>query len=478
MSQRKISRRDFMRMGAMATTTALFVGCTPAVAPSGTTATTGQASAAQPAAGKQQIRFASFDWFAYVPGVKWDQYNQEQAFPEFQKEHPDVDILWEPHGQGWEEKVLTQMAAGTAPDIMSTWPPTINTWAEKKQLLNLQPMVDLDLPNADKLFYKSQWVQMRDPATEIRMGLLTDIDVTSVYYSKPAFEKAGLPVPTGEWTTDEYTNVAVKLTEKDSSGKVTRWGGQLRPDFVLGYFYYVEAFGGKVRDDETMMTCMLGDAPAQEALEWIRKGMWDLNCFGQDNQINATGIPNTWTGVLPAGIVAFAERSADQFFALSDSMDEGSWDLTHVPAGPKDHACMGSPDAWAVYKGVIDRGNQDIVWTMMKWLATSDYYQNNVAAQAGRIPGLLSAAQKWPDTLRNIDPKLKDVHLEVTLKQLETGEARGPQLFRYQAAADELLTPALQAIFTEGKAPVSSLQDVANQVTKAQQQAFERAKGS
>ena len=202
------------------------------------------------------------------------------------------------------------MAAGTAPDVMASWPPITNTWAEKKQLLNIQPLVDVDVPNAKEKFLKTAWEQAWDPVTQIRMGLVTDIDVTSVYYNKQAFQEAGVPLPTKDWTTDDYTNAAIKLTKKDASGNVTRWGAQPRPDFALGYFYYVEAFGGKVRDDETMMDCKLGEEPALQALEWIRTNMWDVNCFGQNNQISATGIPNTWTGALPAGIVASAERSA------------------------------------------------------------------------------------------------------------------------------------------------------------------------
>jgi hypothetical protein len=276
---------------------------------------------------------------------------------------------------------------------------------------------------------------------------------------------------------DQYTEAAVALTQKDSGGQVTRWGGQLRPDFVLGYFYYVEAFGGKVRDEETRMTCMLGEPEAQEALEWIRAGMWDQNCFGQNNQINATGIPNTWTGVLPAGIVAFAERSADQFFDLAANMEEGSWDINHVPKGPKDQACMGAPDCWAVYKGVVDRGNQEAVWEYVKWMAAGDWYQENIATKAGRIPGLLSAAEKWPSILRTLEPKLEKVQLEVVIDQLKTGEARGPQLFRYQRAAEELIIPAMEQIYIEGKAPVSILQEVALKVTEAQKEALDRAGG-
>jgi ABC-type glycerol-3-phosphate transport system substrate-binding protein len=484
MSRKTLSRREFLHLSAMAAGATLLAGCassTPAPAaeaPQEEAEVKEETAAAEaPAKENAEIRYASFDWFAYVPGVKWDQYNQEQAFPKYKEDHPNVELLWEPHGDGWEDKVLTQMAAGTAPDIMATWPPILNTWAEKKQLLDLQPLVDRDLPNADELFIKSAWEQMWDPISQIRMGMITDVDVTSVYYNKKAFEEAGVPLPTPDWDINDYTEAAVALTQKDDSGQVTRWGGQLRPDFVLGYFYYVEAFGGKVRDAETMMTCTLDAPEAQEALEWIRQGMWDLNCFGQNNQIDATGIPNTWTGSLPANIVAFAERSADQFFALSDGMEEGSWDIAHVPKGPKDQACMGAPDCWVVYKEVTNRGNLESVWEMMKWISTGDYYQENVATMAGRIPGLLTAAEKWPDILRGIDSRLKNVQLEVVIDQLRTGEARGPQLFRFQAAAEELIIPAMEQIYIEGSAPVSTLQDVAKKVTDAQQEALKRAGG-
>jgi len=478
MSQKNLSRRTFLQLSGVTAGAALLAACAPTAAPSAAPAAgAGTASGTTPSASNKEVRYASFEWFAYVPGQTWADYNQKEAFPEFQKEHPDITPVWEPFGDGWETKALTQMAGGTAPDIMSTWPPIINTWAEKKQLLNLQPMVDVDIPNANDIFLKPAWDQAWDPISQIRMGMGTDIDVTSVYYSKKAFQDAGLDLPKKGWTTDEYTDIATKLTQKDGNGTVTRWGAQLRPDYVLGYEYYVNAFGGNVRDDDTFTKCLLDSDEAQQALEWIRKGMWDINCFAQTNQIAGTGIPNTWTGVLPANVVAMAERSADQFFALADAMPEDSWDLTHVPTGTKEAVSMGSPDLWCIYKGVVDRGNQDAAWQFLKWLGTSDYYQDNIATKAGRIPTLASSTKKWPDILRKLDSRLGKVSLEVILDQLQSGEARGPQLFRYQSAADEILNPAFDKVYQEGSAPVSSIADLAPQVTKAQQDAMARAGG-
>jgi multiple sugar transport system substrate-binding protein len=476
MSHAKLSRRNFLRLSGVTAGAAILAACAPSGGPAAAPAA-GDTAGEAPAAATTEIRYSSWDWFAYVPGQIWADYNQNEAFPEFQSEHPDITPVWEPHGDAWEEKALTQMAAGTAPEVMATWPPIVNTWAEKQQLLDLQPLVDIDIPDADDIFLADSWAQMWDPITQIRMGLCTDIDVTSVYYNKQAFEEAAVALPTATWTVEEYTAAAEALTVRDASDAITRWGGHLRPDFTLGYAYYVEAFGGNVRDSDTFMTCLLGEEPAQQALEWIRVGMWDLNCFAQANQIAGTGIPNTWTGVLPANVVAFAERSADQFFALSDALPAGSWDIAHIPSGPSGPVCMGAPDCWVVYKGVVERGNQDAAWQFIKWLASSEYYQDNIATKAGRIPTLISAAEKWPDTLRSLDERLQSVSLEVILEQLESREARGPQLFRFQSVADEIIGPAVEQIYVEGSAPVSILADIAGQVTEAQQQAAARAGG-
>lgn len=476
MEAKFFSRRDFLRLSAVSAGAVALAACAPS-APASQPAAAAPASggdAAAPASSPKQIRYASFDWFAYVPGQTWNEFNQNEAFPQYKQEHGDVELLWEPHGDGWETKTLTNMAAGTAPDVMSVWPPIINTWAEKKQLLDIQPLVDADIPDAEEIFLKSGWEQCWDPITQIRMGTITDIDVTSVYYNKSAFEEAGVPLPSKDWSTDQYTEAAVKLTQKDGD-TVKRWGAQLRPDYALGYFYYVEAFGGSVRDANDYMTCKLGEDAALQALEWIRQGMWDLNCFAQTNQITATGIPNTWTGVLPANIVAFAERSADQFFALAEGLPEGSWNIAHVAKGPKDQASMGAPDIWCVYKGVTERGNQDEVWQFLKWMSVSEYYQDNIAVKAGRIPGLVSAANKWPDTLRKLDARLTPVELEVVIDQLTSGEARAPQLFRYQSVADEIINPAMDSIFAEGKQSVEIMKDIAQKVTDAQKAEAARA---
>ena len=469
MQQTMLSRRMFLRASVMVTGAAALAACAPNIAPA--------QPAAGPAVSTPTVRFASFDWFASVPGEKWDEYHQKEVFPRFQEEYGAVDLHWEPLSFDFGTKVLTNMAAGTAPDIIATWPPFPTVWAEKAQLLDLQPLVDADLPDADKLFLPSAWAQTWEPITQIRMAMITDMDVNSVYYSKTAFEEAGVPLPTPTWTTDDYANAATALTTRDGNGNVTRWGGYLRPMYDQGYFYYVEAFGGMVRDAETLLECKLGEAPAQQALAWIRQNMWESNGFAQNNQLAATGLPNAWGDGLPAGVLASVELSLN-FLPFAAALPEGSWNVAHLPKGPQGQATMGAPDLYVIYKGVTERSNQDAAWQFLKWMAASEYYQDNVATKGGRLPGLLSSANKWPTIMRSLDARLAKVDLEIVLDQLSSGEARGPQTFRYHAQAMELLTPAMDQIFVEGKADVSIMQEVAQQVTEAQKATFARAGGA
>ena len=480
----RYTRRQFLRVAGLTGGVAALAACAaPAAAPapqeppaSEAPAAEEPAAPAEPAVAATDLRYAMWDWYAYAPGVSWDVWNQEEAFPQFEADNPGVKLTWEPLGDGWEDKILTQMAAGAAPDIISTWSPNIDTWSEKNQLLDLQPLVDADISNADDIYIKSAWEQMWDPFKNIRMGMLADLDITSVYYDKKAFEEAGVATPTVDWTVDDYTAAAQKLTVKDDSGAVTRWGGQLRPDVFLGYMYYVEAFGGQVRDEETRMVCGLDGPDAQAGLEWIRQGMWDLNAFAQPNQMTATGLPNLWTGALPAGILAFAERSADQFFALADRMPEGGWDIAHIPSGPKGRACMAVPDDWVIYKGVVDRGTKDAAWSFMKFLV-GDWYQSKVVSVAGRIPGLLSQVDGYAETLRGLDSRLESVSLNVLAEQIDLGYAKRGPTFRFQQVAEELIVPAMEAIFVEGKEPVSIFEAIAPQVTQAQKDALARSEG-
>jgi ABC-type glycerol-3-phosphate transport system substrate-binding protein len=137
---------------------------------------------------------------------------------------------------------------------------------------------------------------------------------------------------------------------------------------------------------------------------------------------------------------------------------------------------MAVPDDWVIYKGVVERGTKDAAWTFMKFLV-GDWYQSKVVTVAGRVPGLLSQVTGWADALRGLDSRLEQVNLNVLAEQIEMGYAKRGPTFRFQQVAEELINPAMEAVYVEGKEPVSIFKEIAPQVTQAQKDALARAQG-
>jgi len=50
------------------------------------------------------------------------------------------------------------------------------------------------------------------------------MDVVGVFINKTMFQNAGLPIPSDDWTWDQFLDTVQKLTVKDGSGNVTQYG--------------------------------------------------------------------------------------------------------------------------------------------------------------------------------------------------------------------------------------------------------------
>ena len=325
------------------------------------------------------------------------------------------------------------------------------------------------------MFIKDAWDQMRDPFTGKRMGMVMNQDVTSLFYNKTAFDKAGVPFPNVDWTFADYEANAVATTLKDADGKTTRWGGGLRGGLWWGWVYHIYGFGGQVRDEETRLECLLGEPEALEGLEWLRRVMWDVNCFARADQIAATGLPlQTFSG-LPGGITCMAELSTEAVGAMEQFAKDFDWEWnqTHYPKGPVTRSAQGLPDVRSIYAGVIKRGTQEAAWEWVKFKCAEEWFQDEgITKTCGRFPGLLASVAKWVTLLRELKPALQNVHIETIPEAVDMGYLRGSPVFRDQRAAQELIDPAIEAVLVTGEQPVSIFKDVAAAVTKQQKELF------
>lgn len=100
-----------------------------------------------------------------------------------------------------------------------------------------------------------------------------DVDTIALWYNKAMFEEAGLDYPTADWTWDDLTEAAKKLTKEDGS----QYGLAVRNDNnQAGYYNMIYDNGGYIINDDKTKSGW--DDPktieAMEVLEgWIKDGV-------------------------------------------------------------------------------------------------------------------------------------------------------------------------------------------------------------
>src|SRR5262245_27395188 len=74
---------------------------------------------------------------------------QKVAIPAFQAKNPTITVNYTAYTGDWVPKTLAEMIAGTAPDVLHVFGTTTREFADRNQLLNLNPLVKKDWKPAD-----------------------------------------------------------------------------------------------------------------------------------------------------------------------------------------------------------------------------------------------------------------------------------------------------------------------------------------
>jgi ABC-type glycerol-3-phosphate transport system substrate-binding protein len=461
----KVTRRDLLRTSALGGLGLALAACAPATAPAGAPPAEGeQAEAEQPAeeaAPSEEVttvRFMSRAGAANIPTY------QEVLDTDFRAEHPEIQVAIEPAPDGWEDKLLAQMVAGTAVDIFQAWGNIFFNWTERDLLLDVQPYVDATMTAEEIADYNDfQWegLVMRG----IRVGMPKYINLMTVTINKDLFDKYGVEYPPedGEWDHDDYADMAKRLTEAaQAAGDNNTWGGWYPAWSWDRFWYRVDMFGGSVVDEKYGTKCMLGSEESQAALQWTYDMIHTNNWFAQPAQVE-----NKWArDTMPSNLICMAE---DGTYPGNDTRNFGEsfrWSYYHVPKGPTGlRKVLGTTDAWSITK---QTKVPDEAWAVLKFLSGPIFQRKAVMEQEGIIPVLKSLIDTFIDRIREKYPILVDVRLETIKEILEWGYAEDTFWFKNQNAAAELIQPALEKVFTVGDVGPEYFIEICEQVDASQ----------
>jgi multiple sugar transport system substrate-binding protein len=381
----------------------------------------------------------------------------------FAKQHANIDVSIEPAPDARDEKLVTAMVAGNAPDVFESWTDNVTQFADRGQVLNVDDLVKRDYKAADlQDFFAWQWHDFVLPS-QIRFGLPKYVNVMITWINKDMFDQAGVKIPDQSWTHDDYVTLANKLTKK--SGDQVDTFGLYYPIWSWDRFWYrIEMFGGEVVNESDRTKALFDSDKALAAWEWSRKLIWDDKAMAQRLLLAPMGQGINSQPLFAAGKFAMVEDGFYPFSMARTIQQKIKWQYQHVPNGPAKRRVLGTTDGFVLWKG---SKAQDASWELMKFLAGPDYQVNQVNS-TGLLPIRTSVLDKWKQICLQKFPELADVNLDIGPQAMKMGYPGNRVLFKKDAEARQLIEPALEKVYIVGGTPVSYFKDVAKQVTDGQ----------
>ena len=189
--------------------------------------------------------------------------NRAKWNAEWVKQYPGLTVKQEslPAGQNYFEKLQTLIAADTMPDLYDMWEGYIQPYAANEALANLDPFFAADdkVKKADLVPAALEGGAWQGAVYAFCQGFMPG--PISLYYNPAHFEKAGISVPTADWTWDDMRGAAKKLTIDP-----TQWGLTYSLWFVP-WLYWIWSNGGDLFNaDQTK--CALTEPKSYEALQY------------------------------------------------------------------------------------------------------------------------------------------------------------------------------------------------------------------
>ncbi len=186
----------------------------------------------------------------------------QEIIARFEAENPDILVQLEAvAGNDYYTRLLTQVSADNAPDIMQIGDDAVPMFVDAGALISLDDFI----ANDDSFDTEMYLPGLLEPGRYMdqQYMLPKDFSPMGVYYNKMIFDEYGVDYPTDDWTWEEFLDIAQQLTmDTDGDGNTDLWGVQLTANWTTGFEYFIFANGGQLisEDGKNFLGVMDSDA--------------------------------------------------------------------------------------------------------------------------------------------------------------------------------------------------------------------------
>lgn len=324
-----------------------------------------------------------------------------QVLKLFEERYPGLKANLDNAPLGYNDKVLTMMAAGTAPDVFWFNPALFLEYTRRGFLLDLTPLLRRDRYDTadfpDKALAQYHWQSKQ-------WGMPKDFPARGMFFNVAAFDQAGVGHPPATfadpgWTWDRFLDAAQRLTR--DRGGVSQFGWTMGTGF-REWMVWVYGNGGEfVRQDAA--ECALHEAPAVDALQFLQ----DLRTKHRvvpapaDAQQGAT---------FPLGRVAMIESGPFQVGNFRRQIEGFVWDGSPMPRGRAGrYATTGGGAGQGI--GATTK-TPDEAWALLKHVMSPEALMIEIVKDHLNMPGRKSLANSKEYLQSGLLPKNLKVFVE------------------------------------------------------------------
>ena len=284
-----------------------------------------------------------------------------------------VSLVYEPGGSetaSYQDVLITEIEAGTAPDVF--WIPgtDIARFAKAGLILNLADLAAAD-PNFNvDDFYAGPMSFLTTPieeGTEALWGLPRDVSAFAIYYNKALFDEAGVDYPTADWTWDDFAEAAEAISALGNDifgfGMNAWWAN---------WGYFVNAAGSGFFNED-FSGCGLNNDATVQGLTFAR-------------DLIANGIAVPWgTDSEPPFLAGNVGMFMNGRWATPGTLANANfeWDVVSLPIGPSGKATNWL--FWGAYVVNAKTAHPAEAWDLITRLTSADI-QGKIASLGANIP--------------------------------------------------------------------------------------------
>jgi multiple sugar transport system substrate-binding protein len=283
-------------------------------------------------------------------------------------------------GSPYQDKLKTELSAGTAPDVF--WIPgtDIADFAKAGLILNASDVASEAGFNAADFYAGPMDQLLVDPATGQKgdgfvWGVPRDVSTFALYLNLDLIDEAGVDDPRqlaadGEWTWDAFEETAKAITDLGGGVKGFGAGG-----WWANWGYFVNSGGGSFFNEDRT-ACNLNSPESIDGIEYYQ------NLYAQDYGVAFGEDPEPVYKSGKLGMFINGRWATPGSREITDF----NWDVAPLPTGP---APGNNWQFWGAYVINADTADPAAAWKLVAEL-TSVEVQDQIASLGANIPSRVS----------------------------------------------------------------------------------------